>query len=68
MRVCSHYTAAIEVEATESRLFNRAFLHMRRNRIPEAIEGYKRVVDLAPGNFQVSEHVHIRVGGVGQPR
>lgn len=43
---------AIDFEATESRLFNRAFLLMRTGRTDAAIEGYRAVAAMAPANFQ----------------
>jgi tetratricopeptide (TPR) repeat protein len=48
----AYYNKAIDFEATESRLFNRAFLYMRTGRTDEAIEGYKAVAAMSPANFQ----------------
>lgn len=47
-----YYTRAIDVEATESRVFNRAFLFMRAGKTDDAIAGFKQVADMAPANFQ----------------
>lgn len=40
------YDSAIEIEATESRLFNRAYLHMRggKGKQGAAVEGFQRVI------------------------
>ena len=46
------YDKAIEIEATETRLFNRSYLYMRTERLPEAIEGFTAVVELKPSNIK----------------
>jgi tetratricopeptide (TPR) repeat protein len=38
------YTKAITIEATSTRLFNRAFLYMRTGRLDEAVAGFQDVV------------------------
>lgn len=47
-----YYSRAIDLEATESRLFNRAFLHMRTGKTDDAISGFRKVISLSSGNFQ----------------
>lgn len=42
--LCRFYNEAIEIEATESRLFNRALLRMRLGRKAEALDGFLEVV------------------------
>lgn len=49
----SLYDRAIAIEATEARIFNRAFLFMRTGRTPDAIEGFRHVLRVNPEHYQV---------------
>jgi len=46
------YDKAIEIEGTETRLFNRSYLYMRTERVPAAIEGFGQVCELNPENIK----------------
>ena len=46
------YTKAIDIEATATRLFNRAFLFMRTSRLDAALEGFSSVIEADPDNVK----------------
>lgn len=44
------YSKAIAIDATHTRLFNRAFLFMRVGKLDDAVEGFRQVVEVQPDN------------------
>ena len=48
------YTTALSIEATESALFNRAYLRQRQGRFPEAVEGFQAVLAANPQHAQAA--------------